>query len=105
MDVANVLQFDLTPVPPMLVKCLGVSATTPPAADIVLVDAGQLLYHVVWPVAGTAEDLATSFDARLATAFLCPLKSCYSAGMTKKLLAQGIDKAVRLTPNTLLPCR
>ena len=24
---------------------------------MVLVDAGQLLYHVVWPVAGTAEDL------------------------------------------------
>ena len=81
MDVADVLQFELSSVPPalideygclrkggksVLVKCLGVSATTPPAPDMVLVDAGQLLYHVVWPVAGTTGDLASSFGARLA---------------------------------------
>ena len=71
VEVADVFQFELSPVPPalideygclrkghkaVLVKCLGVSVTTPPAPDLVLVDAGQLLYHVVWPVAGTAED-------------------------------------------------
>ena len=58
MEVADVLQFELSPVPPalideygclrkgvkaVLVKCLGVSVTTPPAPDVVLVDAGQLL--------------------------------------------------------------
>ena len=37
-----------------------VSAMTSPAADMVLVDAGQLLYHIVRPVAGTAEYLRRS---------------------------------------------
>ena len=36
----------------MLVKCLGVPVNSAPAPDVVLVDASQLLYHVVWPVAG-----------------------------------------------------
>ena len=130
MDVADVLQFELSPVPPaliddygcgclrkggksVLVKCLGVSATNPPAPEVVLVDYGQLLYHVVWPVAGTAGDLASSFGARLAN---------YPHGSKKLVLfdrydqeapsskdhertRRGIAKAVRLTPNTLLPCR
>ena len=124
MDVADVLQFELSPVPPalideygclrkggksVLVKCLGVSTTNPPAPEVVLVDAGQLLYHVVWPVAGTA----SSFGARLAN---------YPHGSKKLVLfdrydqeapsakdhertRRGIAKPVRLTPNTLLPCR
>ena len=128
MDVADVLQFELSPVPPalideygclrnggksVLVKCLGVSATNPPAPEVVLVDAGQLLYHVVWPVAGPAGDLTSSFGARLAN---------YPPGSKKLVLfdrydqeapsakdhertRRGIAKAVRLTPNTLLPCR
>ncbi len=49
----------------MLVKCLGVPVNSAPAPDVVLVDASQLLYHVVWPVAGTAGDLASSFGVRL----------------------------------------
>ena len=125
MDVADVLQFELSPVPPalideygclrkggksVLVKCLGVSATTPPAPDMVLVDARQLLYHVVWPVAGTTGDLASSFGARLAN---------YPPGSKKLVLfdrydqeapsakdhertRRGIAEAVRLTQNTLL---
>ena len=32
---------------------------------MVLVDSSQLLHHVVWPVAGTAADLALSFGVRL----------------------------------------
>ena len=51
----------------MLVKCLGVPVNSAPASDVVLVDASQLLYHVVWPVAGTADDLALSFGVRLST--------------------------------------
>ena len=51
----------------MLVKCLGVPVNSAPASDVVLVDASQLLYHVVWPVAGTAGGLALSFGVRLST--------------------------------------
>ena len=51
----------------MLVKCLGVPVNSTPAPDVVLVDASQLLYHVVWPVAGTAGDLALSVGVRLSS--------------------------------------
>ena len=39
----------------------------PYTTDVVLVDASQLLYHVVWPVAGTAGDLALSIGVRLSS--------------------------------------
>ena len=59
--------MELSPVhKSVLVKCLGVPVKAPPAPDVVLVDAGQLLYHVVWPVNGTTGDLAASFSSRLA---------------------------------------
>ena len=128
VDVGDIFQFELSPVPTalideygclrkgnkaVLVKCLGVSVKTPPAPDVVLVDAGQLLYHVVWPVTGTADDLAASFSARLVH---------YPPGSKKIVLfdrydqeapsakdhertRRGIAKEVRLTPNTPLPCR
>ena len=85
----------------------------PPVPDVVLVDAGQLMYHVVWPVAGTTKDLAESFGARLAH---------YPAD-TKKLVLfdrydpntpspkdhertrRGRAKEVLLTHNTPLSCR
>ena len=128
MDVADVLQFELSPVPPalideygclrkggksVLVKCLGVSATNPPAPEVVLVDAGQLLYHVVWPVAGTAGDLAPCFGARLANYLhgskkLVLFDRYYQEAPSAKdheRTRRGIAKPVRLTPNTLLPCR
>ena len=80
VEVTDIFQYELSPVPPslidefgclrkadktVLVKCLGVPVNTAPAPDVVLVDASQLLYHVVWPVAGTAGDLASSFGVRL----------------------------------------
>ena len=49
----------------MLVKCLGVPVISAPAPDVVLVDASQLLYHVVWLVPETAGNLASSFGLRL----------------------------------------
>ena len=97
----------------MLVKSLSVSAMTPCAPNLVLVDAGQLLYHVVWPVSGTTGDLAASFGTRLA----------HYPPVSKKIILfdrydqdapsakdhertrRGRAKDVRLTPNTLLPCR
>ena len=81
IDIAVVFQFELSPVPPalideygclrkgdkaVLVKSLSVSIMTPCAPNVVLVDAGQLLYHVVWPVSGTTRDLAASSGTRLA---------------------------------------
>ena len=81
IDIADVFQFELSPVPPalideygclrkgdkaVLVKSLSVSVMTPCAPNVVLVDAGQLLYHVVWPVSRTTGDLAASFGTRLA---------------------------------------
>ena len=101
IDVAGLLQFDLSPVHPVLINecgclrkdgmsvlviCLGVCTTTPPAPDVVLVDAGQLLYHVVWPVAGTAGDLASSFGARLAN--YPPGSNTIVTGTIKSILAQ-----------------
>ena len=81
IDIADVFQFELHPVPPALIneygclrkgdkavlaKSLFVSVMTPCAPNVVLVDAGQLLCHVVWPVSGTTGDLAASFGTRLA---------------------------------------
>ena len=69
VEVTDIFQYELSRVPPslidefgclrkgdktVLVKCLGVPANSAPAPDVVLVDASQLLNHVVWPVAETA---------------------------------------------------
>ena len=50
----------------MLIISLGLSVTTPSAPGLVLVDGGQLLYHIVCSVSGTTGDLAGSFGTRLA---------------------------------------
>ena len=82
--------------------------TTPPDPDVVLVDAGQLLYHVVWPVTGTAGDLVASISAQLVH---------YPPGTKKIVLFDRYDQEslsakdhewarrgrameIRLTPNT-----
>ena len=49
----------------MLVKWFGVLVNSAPVPDVVLVDASQLLYHVVSPVAGTVGDLPLSFGVGL----------------------------------------
>ena len=86
---------------------------TPCAPNVVLVDAGQLLYHVVWPVSGATGDLAASFGTRLA--HYPPLSKKiimfdrYDQNATSakdhERMRRGRAKEVRLTPNTLLPCR
>ena len=99
----------------MLVKCLGVPVNSAPSPDVVLFDASQLLYHVVWPLVGTAGDLASSFGVRL---------SRYPPEAQKLVLFDWYDedeptakdhermrragagsKDFHLTPNTPLPCR
>ena len=48
-----------------LVSKLKVDDLHPDAPDIVIVDGQQLLYHIVWPCAGSASDLANSMTDRL----------------------------------------
>ncbi len=48
-----------------LVKRLGVPETAPLAAESVIIDVSQLLYHIVWPHGGSASDLVGSIKNRL----------------------------------------
>lgn len=128
VDLSNIFQFKLNPVPTslnneygclrkgnkaVLVKSLGVSVKTPPAPEVELVNAGQLLYHVVWPDAGTA-DLAASFGARLAHYLPSGSKKIVlfdrydqeaPSAREHEQMRRGRAKEVRLTPKTPLPCR
>ena len=78
VEMTDIFQYEPSHVPPtlidefgclrkgdttVLVKCLGSPVNSAPAPD--LVDVNQLSYYVVWSVAGTAGDLASSFSVRL----------------------------------------
>ena len=80
VDLADVFQHELCSVPPslideygcirkgskaVLVSRLGVTIINPPSPDTLLVDASQLLYHIVWPSSGTVGDLADGMRSRL----------------------------------------
>ena len=116
VDIADVFQFELSPVPPalideygclrkgdkaVLVKSLSVSVTTPCAPDVVL-------YHVIWPVSETTGDLAVSFGTRLAhyppvskkiILFNIYDQDALSANDHERT-RRGRANEVRLTPNT-----
>ena len=49
----------------MLVNRLYVTVSNPPSPDKLLMDASQLLYHIVWPSSGTMGDLAEGMCSRL----------------------------------------
>ena len=99
----------------MLVKCLGVPVNSAPAPDVVLVDASQLLYHVVWFVAEKTGDLASSFGVRLIryppdAQQLVLFDRCCEYEPTAKdhermRRAGAGSKDFHLTQNTPLPCR
>ena len=97
----------------VLVKCLGVPVNSAPAPDVVLVDASQLLYHVVWPVAGTAGDLALSFGVRLSSyrpeaKKLVLFDRYYEDEPTAKVherMRRAGTGSKDFQPNTPLPCR
>ena len=70
-------QFELSPDPPsiidefgclrkgdksVLVRRLGYPLVHARYSDVLLVDASQLLYHVMWPVFGTVSDIANTFQ-------------------------------------------
>ena len=50
-----------------LVKRICVVSHTPSPPDVVLVDASQLLYRIVWPSAGTIAGIAESMKRRIST--------------------------------------
>ena len=126
MEVTYIFQYELSPVLPslidefgclrkadetVLVKCLGVLVNSATAPDVMLVDASQLLYHVVWHVAGRAGDLSSSFVVRLSryppeAQNLCCLTDEPTAKDHESMRRAGEgSKDFHLTPNTPLPCR
>ena len=99
----------------MLVKCLGIPVNGAPAPDIVLDDASQVWYHVVWLVAETTGDLASSFGVRLIryppdAQQVVLFDRYYEYEPTTKdheriRRAGAGSKDFHLTPNTPLQCR
>ena len=92
----------------VLVKSISVSVMTPSAPDVVLVDGGQLLYHVVWPVLGTTGNVAAGFGIRLThyppVSKKIVLFDRYDqeapSAKDHERTRRGRAKEVRLTPNT-----
>ena len=117
IDIADVFQVELSPVPPalideygclrkgdkaMLLKSISVYVMTPSAPDVVQVDGGQLLYHVVWSVLGTTGDVAASFGIRLTLTLLSPRSSQRKGPRAdKKRKSQGSSANTKHS----LPCR
>ena len=48
---------------------MGVPDENAPLPNVVLVDGSHLLYHIVWPVAGTIKDIASSINTHLSNAY------------------------------------
>ena len=126
IDIADIFQFELSPVPPalideygclrkgdkaVLVKFISVSVMTPSVPHVMLVDGGLLLYQVVWPVLGTTGDVAASFGIRLThyppVSKKIVLFDRYDqeapSAKDHKRTRRGRTKEVRLTLNAPLP--
>ena len=82
ISIADLFNYELAPVPPslmndygclrksdksILVRKLGSTIASPSDPDILLIYGNRRLYHVVWPVPGTVENIAASIKARLGT--------------------------------------
>jgi hypothetical protein len=89
VSIASVFEYELCGVPPSildeygllrkgnksnLLKRLAILSTEPCPPDEVIVDAGQLLYHIVWPCGGTVSTVATSMETRLQAYRGIPIK-------------------------------
>ena len=59
-----------------LMKNLVIVSTEPSNPDYVIVVAGQLLYHIVWPSDGTVSTIATSMGRQTAALQRTPDHSC-----------------------------
>ena len=55
MELMPIFGYELCAVPPSLVEygCLRKGNKAPQLPDVVIVDAQQLMYHVIWPCGGT----------------------------------------------------
>ena len=97
LQLAHIFQYELCAVPPSLIDeygCLrkgnkaalanrlGVQQLMAPAPDIIIVDAQQLLYHIVWPHGGDVSVLAESMKRRL---------SCYPDSSEQMLVFDRYD--------------
>ena len=132
IEMIDMFEFEMSPVPPsiideygclktgeksVLVKHLGAVLSNPPVPDVVFVDGGQLLYHLVWPVSGTVKDIATSAITRMTFAYtlfgvkqVCVVFDNYKNHQTAKDHTRlqrtgGETREYQLTMNTTLPCR
>ena len=80
INLATVFEYELCAVHPsiidefgillkmskgQLVKKIAIVSTEPFNPDYVIVDAGQLLYHIAWPSGRTVSTIATSMGAKL----------------------------------------
>lgn len=80
MELSAFFDYELSPVPAsiideygclrkgnksVIIQRLGILVPNPHPPDVVLIDASQLIYHVVWPSFGTVADLAASMGAGL----------------------------------------
>ena len=129
VEVTDIFQYELSPVPPSLidefgclrkadktvfVKCLGVPVNSAPAPDVVLVDASQLLYMLCGLLLGQQAILprASVLDCLLPPEpqQLVLFDRYYDDDPTakddEKISRAGAgSKDFHLTPNTPLPCR
>ncbi|KAJ8349304.1 hypothetical protein SKAU_G00244340 [Synaphobranchus kaupii] len=80
MELSALFYYELGPVPAsiideygclrkgnksVIVQRLGILVPNPHPPDVVLIDASQLIYHVVWPWSSTVADLSASMGHRL----------------------------------------
>ena len=82
----------------------------PHAPDIVIVDGQQLLYHIVWPCAGSASDLANSTKDRLGQyqpTEVLVIFDRYDDRSGKDRIRRAGEVAVNynITTSSKLPCR
>lgn len=96
-----------------LVKKIAISSTNVTGPDEVIVDGGQLLYHVVWPCGGTVSTIAASMGTRLKrysgipTTVIFDRYSSVSAKDHERFRRADGSQAntVHLTPTSPLPNR
>ena len=82
IKLATIFQYELCPIPPSLIDEYGclrkgskaplahklcIQAQRPSPPDVTIVDASQLLYHIVWPSRGDASHIVKSIKTRLSS--------------------------------------
>ena len=88
---------------------LRVEAQRPSPPDVTIIDASQLLYHIVWPSRGDASVIVKSINTRLSSLagkkILVFDKYHVSAKDHERMRRAGLGSSNDLTVNTPLPSR